>query len=436
MKSLTLLIGLALAVLCQTAAAQTENGLADAPRLLNRIVAVVNDDIIVLSELDEEMVSISAELQKKDTQLPPRTILEKQVLERLIVERLQLQLAENSGIRIDDTTLNSKLQELAKANGVTLTQFRDVLERDGYDYAGFREDLRKEMVINQLRQQMVGSRIKVSEQEVENLLATLGTTGQGDAEYHLAHILIAVPEAARPEQIQAAQQRASQVLANLAAGADFSRTAIAESDGQTALDGGDIGWRSLGQMPTLFVEPLKTLQPGEVSELIRSPSGFHIIKLVEQRGGERYVVNQTRVRHILLKPDALHSDEETRLRLQQLAQRIRSGEDFAALARSNSQDTLSAAKGGELGWVNPGDLVPAFEETMNRLPPGQLSQVFKSEFGWHVLEVLERREHDSTEEYKHSRARQLIRSRKGDEQLLLWLRRLRDESYVEYRLES
>jgi peptidyl-prolyl cis-trans isomerase SurA len=435
MKSLIQLIGLALAVLPLAGNAQTENSTASAPRLLNRIVAVVNDDIITHSELDSEMVSITAELQKKDTQLPPRAILEKQVLERLIVERLQLQLAENSGIRIDDATLNSKLQEVARANGLTLTQFRSVLERDGYDYAGFREDLRQELVINQLRQQMVGSRLKVSDQEVENLLANLEASDQGNAQYHLSHILIAVPEAASPGQIQAAQQRAERVLASLAGGADFSRTAIAESDGQTALDGGDIGWRSLGQMPTLFVEPLKSLQPGQVSELIRSPSGFHIIKLIEQRGGERYVVNQTRVRHILLKPDALHSDEETRVRLQQLEQRLRGGEDFAALAKSNSQDTLSAAKGGDLGWVNPGDLVPAFEETMDRLPPGQLSQPFKSQFGWHVLEVLERREHDSTEEYKRSRARQLIRSRKSDEQLLLWLRRLRDESYVEYRLE-
>jgi peptidyl-prolyl cis-trans isomerase SurA len=399
MKSLTQLIGVALALLPLTGITQTENSDLSEPELLNRIVAVVNDDIITSSELDHEMVSISAELQKKDTQLPPRAILEKQVLERLIVKRLQLQLAETSGIRIDDTALNTKLQELASANGVTLTQFRDVLERDGYDYARFREDLRQELAINQLRRQMVGSRLNVSDQEVDNLLANLEASGQGDAQYHLAHILIAIPEAASSEQIQAAEQR--------------------ESDGQTALDGGDIGWRSLGQMPTLFIEPLKSLQPGGVSELIRSPSGFHIIKLVEQRGGERYVVRQTRVRHILLKPDALHSDEETSIRLQQLEQRIRGGEDFAALAKANSQDTLSAAKGGDLGWQ-----------------PGELSQAFESQFGWHILEVMERRDYDSTEEYKRSRARQLIRSRKSDEQLLLWLRRLRDEAYVEHRLDS
>jgi peptidyl-prolyl cis-trans isomerase SurA len=436
MKSLTQLIGVALAVLPLTGIAQTANSDLSEPEPLNRIVAVVNDDIITSSELDQEMVSISAELQKKDTQLPPRAVLEKQVLERLIVKQLQLQLAETSGIRIDDTALNAKLQELASANGVTLSRFRDVLERDGYDYASFREDLRQELAINQLRRQMVGSRLNVSDQEVDNLLANLEASGQGDVQYHLAHILIAVPEAASAEQIQAAEQRAGQVRASLAAGADFSRTAIAESDGQTALDGGDIGWRSLGQMPTLFVDPLKSLRPGDISELIRSPSGFHIIKLIEQRGDERYVVKQTRVRHILLKPDALHSDEETRIRLQQLELRIRGGEDFATLAKANSQDTLSAAKSGDLGWVNPGDLVPEFEETMNRLQPGELSQPFRSQFGWHILEVMERRDYDSTEEYKRSRARQLIRSRKSDEQLLLWLRRLRDEAYVEYRLDS
>ena len=436
MNSLTQLIGMVLAVLPLAGIAQSENSDLSEPEPLNRIVAVVNDDIITSSELDDEMTSITAELQKKDTQLPPRAVLEKQVLERLIVKRLQLQLADSSGLDIDDTALNNKLQELARANGVTLTEFRSVLERDGYDYARFREDLRQELVINQLRRQMVGSRLNVSDQEVDNLLANLEASDQGNAQYHLAHILIAIPEAASPGQIQTAEQRAGRVLASLAAGADFARTAIAESDGQTALDGGDIGWRSLGQMPTLFVEPLKSLQPGDISELIRSPSGFHIIKLIEQRGGERYVVKQTRVRHILLKPDALQSDAETRVRLQQLAQRIRGGEDFATLAKANSQDTLSAAKSGDLGWVNPGDLVPEFEETMDKLGPGQLSGPFKSQFGWHILEVMERRDYDSTEEYKRSRARQLIRSRKSDEQLLLWLRRLRDEAYVEYRLDS
>jgi len=404
------------------------------PVVLNQIVAIVNDDIILHSELEEARLDVIAQLQKKQTELPPRAVLEKQVLEKLIVERLQLQLAEQSGVNIDDTTLNNHMRELARKNDVTLTQFRDVLESEGYDYGKFRESLRKQLVVNRLRQQVISGRTKVSDQEVDNLLANLDAAQQSDVQYHLAHILIAVPEGASPDQIQAAQARAEQLVALLRVDADFTQTAIAESDGTTALEGGDIGWRNMGQMPTLFVEPLKDMQVGDISDPIRSPGGFHIIKLVEQRGSDRHMTNQTHVRHILLKPDALHTNEEVRTRIEQIELRIRGGEDFANLARANSQDTLSAAKGGDLGWVSPGDLVPEFEEMMNSLDPGQVSYPFETQFGWHIVEVIGRREYDSTEEYKRSRARQLIRERKTDEQTFLWLRRLRDESYVEYRL--
>jgi peptidyl-prolyl cis-trans isomerase SurA len=406
------------------------------PVMLNRVVAIVNEDIIVSSELQQSINQVTRQLQTKQTELPPRAVLEKQVLERLIMEHLQLQLAERNGIRIDDTMLNNKLRELARENNMTLGEFRDILERDGFSYSGFRDDLRKEMTIKQLRQQMVGSRLKVSDQEIDNLLASLRTLDEDNIQYHLSHILIAVPEAAGPDAIEAAQRRAEEVLANLKNGADFSQTAIAVSDGTTALDGGDIGWRSIGQMPTLFVEPLEGMRPGDISELLRSPGGFHIIKLVEQRGGERTIVRQTQVRHILLKADALHSDEENRIRIDQLEQRIRGGDDFAALARSNSQDTLSAARGGDLGWVSPGELVPPFEEAMNALSPGEVSTPVKTRFGWHLIQVMDRRDYDSTEEFKRSKARQMIRARKADEETFLWLRRLRDESYVEYRLES
>jgi peptidyl-prolyl cis-trans isomerase SurA len=388
------------------------------------------------SELDAAIKEVSAQLKEKNTPLPPQAVLEKQVLEKLILEHLQLQLAEVNGIKIDDITLNNKLQDIAKENGVSLTDFRAVLEREGYDYGSFRENIRHQLTIAQLRQQMVGSRISISDQEVDNLLASLQASQLGNTEYHLAHILIATPDAASEDQIQAARQRADRIVANLRAGADFTQTAIAESDAPTALEGGDIGWRSAGQLPSLFVDPVKEMHPGDVHDPIRSPSGFHIIKLVEQRGDERHIVNQTHVRHILLKTDAVHTNETIKTRLEQLESRLRGGEDFATLAKSNSQDTLSAAKGGDLGWVNPGDLVPKFEEVMDNTQPGQISQPFETEFGWHILQVLERREHDSTEEYKRSKARQVIRKRKGDEELFLWLRRLRDEAYVEYRLES
>ena len=407
-----------------------------APVMLNKVVAIVNEDIIVSTELQHSIRQVILQLEEKTTELPPRAVLEKQVLERLVMEHLQLQLAERNGVSIDDSMLNSQLQALARENNMTLSEFRDILQRDGFDYNEFRENLRKELTVKQLRQQMVGSRLKVSDQEIDNLLASLKSIEGDDVQYHLAHILIAVPEAAGPDAIDTAQRRAGEVLASLRNGADFSQTAISVSDGTTALDGGDIGWRNMGQMPTLFVEPLESMRPGDVSDLLRSPGGFHIIKLLEQRGGERTIVRQTQVRHILLKPDALHSDEENRIRIEQLSQRIRGGGDFAALARSNSQDTLSAARGGDLGWVSPGELVPQFEAAMDALLPGEVSDPVKTEFGWHLIQVTDRRDYDSTEEFKRSQARKMIRSRKADEETFLWLRRLRDESYVEYRLDS
>jgi peptidyl-prolyl cis-trans isomerase SurA len=403
---------------------------------LNRIVAIVNDDIIMSSQLEAAIVDIVTQLQEKGTPIPEQAVLVRQVLERLVMETLQLDIAEANGITVDDATLNEEARELAAQNNLTLTEFREVLESQGYSYADFREKLRKELLIQQVRRQMVGSRITVNEQEIDNMLATLKSSGKGDIEYHLAHILVAIPEAAGPEEIGAAEQRADNILARLRNGASFTDIAIAESDAQTALEGGDIGWRSLGQMPGLFVEPLKSMQVGDVSDLIRSPGGYHIIKLLEKRGDERHIVAQTKARHILLKPDEVNSDETVRLRIEQLMVRLENGEDFATLARAHSQDPLSAARGGDLGWLSQGDTVPEFEDQMNRLEPGELSKPFKSQFGWHLMQVMERRDHDSTEEYERSKVRQLIRSRKYDEELFLWLRRLRDESYVDYRIDD
>ncbi|NNJ94346.1 MAG: molecular chaperone SurA [Halobacteria archaeon] len=406
------------------------------PTSLNHIVAIVNDGIIVSSQLESAIEEIRKQLQDKDTAVPPRNVLQSQVLERLVVEKLQLQIAERSGSTIDDSMLNDKVRELASDNGMTLTDFRAVIERDGYDYTSFREDLRKQMLIQQIRRQMISSRIKVNEQEVDNLLATLKASGKGDVEYHLAHILVAIPDAASPEQIEAAEQRALDLHARLRGGGGFAELAIAESDGQTALEGGDIGWRSIGQMPGLFVEPVKQMEVGDISDLIRSPGGFHIIKLVEKRGDERHIMRQTRVRHILLKPDLVQSDEENLARIRQLEIRLRAGEDFANLARANSQDTLSASRDGDLGWLSSGDTVPLFEEAMDALSPGEISAPVKTRFGWHLIQVQEYRDHDNTEEFERNKARNLIRSRKYDEELFLWLRRLRDEAYVEYRIEG
>lgn len=428
--ALTLLVG------SHTVHAVPDDAAASHFQPLNRVVAIVNDGIVVSSELDAAISNVSSQLQEKGTPLPARNVLEKQVLERLVVEKLQLQIAGVNGMSIDDSTLNDELQSLAQQNKLSLSEFREVLERDGVSYNDFREELRKQLLIQELRRQMVGSHIKVSDQEVDNLLAMMKASGKGDVEYHLAHILIAIPEAASPEQIQAAEARAGQILERLHSGADFAGIAIAESNGQTALEGGDLGWRSIGQVPELFIDPIKTLQVGDVSTLIRTTGGFHIIKLLEKRGDERHIMRQAHARHILLKADELHSDADNHQRIQQLEQRLRAGERFETLARAYSQDTLSAAQGGDLGWLAPGDTLSAFEETMDKLAPGEISAPVQTRFGWHLIQVLEYRERDNTEEFERNRVRNLIRGRKYDEELLLWLRRLRDEAYVEYHLEE
>ncbi len=403
---------------------------------INRIVAIVNDDIILSSELDVATSAIVKQLNEKGTQLPGKAILEKEVLDKLVMESLQLQIAATNGITIDDSQLNSEIKELAENNNVSMTEFRNILTRDGYSYQAFREDLRKQLTIMQVRRMMVASTIKVNDQEIDNLLATLKASGQGDVEYHLGHILIAIPEAASPAEVQATKARAEATLQRLRGGADFAEVALVSSDSQTALEGGDLGWRSLGQLPSMFLDTVKTMQVGEISNLIRSSGSFHIIKLLDKRGDERHFVEQTKVRHILIKTDEVNSDEDVQTRIRQLEIRLQGGEDFATLALANSQDTLSAAKGGDLGWINQGDTVPEFEESMNKLAPGEISKPVKSEFGWHLIQVQERRTHDSTEEYERTKVRNLIRAKKYEEELFLWLRRLRDESYVEYRIDE
>lgn len=400
---------------------------------LNRIVAVVNDDVVLESELATKLEIIREQLRAQNTELPPEDVLRKQVLERVIVDKLQLQLAAANNIQIDDETLNSNLRNIAEQNGMSLEQFRSTLESEGHSFAAFREEIRSQIAIARLHQQMVGNRINVSEQEVDNQLANAKTSGSDEKEYHLSHILIPVPEGATPDAIQAAQQQAEETVAKLRGGADFATTAVAVSAGQTALQGGDLGWRSAAQLPTVLADTIRALAPGEITDPIRAAGGFHIVKLNEVRGGGRHVVTQTHVRHILLTPDELLPESEVQNRLAQLRERILGGEDFAALARSHSKDKVSASKGGDLGWVNPGDLVPQFEEVMNGLKPNEVSQPVQTRFGWHIIQVLERREHDSTDEFRRNKVREQIRKRKTDEELALWLRRLRDEAYVEYR---
>ncbi|MEW6353922.1 MAG: peptidylprolyl isomerase [Pseudomonadota bacterium] len=428
---------LALIVVAPYAHSQDESQRPARITPLDRILVVVNNDVITQSDLEQQLLTVKQQLQQQNAEAPPDDALRKQVLERLIMRQLQLQRAEETGIRVDDDTLNRTIETIAKQNNLSLAQFREVLARDGFDFANFREDIRKEIIIGRLRQRQIGNQITVTDQEVDNYLATQQSQGTsaGD-EYRVAQILIALPEAATPEQIQAAKQKAQQILEQLRSGADFKQTAVAVSQDQLALEGGDLGWRSAGQLPSLFADLAPKMQVGEISELIRSPSGFHIIKLIDKRGETEHVVKQTMVRHILIRTNEITSDQDARTRLEQLKQRVEGGEDFAALARSNSEDGASAVNGGSLGWVNPGDLVPRFEEAMNGLEPGQVSEPIQTQFGWHLIQVVERREHDNTDEVKRSKAREIIRNRKGEEELQSWLRSLRDEAYIEYKAEE
>ena len=400
---------------------------------IERIVAVVNDDVVLESELRNRLRTVVAQLRVRATRLPPEPVLRRQVLERLILERLQLQLAERLGIRVDDETLNRAIRDIARRNGMDLEAFRAALERDGFSFERFREDIRSEMIIAQLQRQQVASRVTVSDREVEEFLSS--AQAQARRAYRVAHILIAVPEAASPEQIAAARREAEAVAARARAGEDFAALAAAHSDGQKALEGGDLGWRRADELPSVFADVVPRLKPGEVSGVIRSPSGFHIVKLLEVRGDEPQVVEQLRLRQILLRPGELLSEDEARLRLERLRERVLAGEPFETLARAHSDDAASAARGGDMGWLSPSELPPQVAEAVRGLAPGEVSPPFRTPAGWHLVQLVERRRSDDTEAYRRARARRLLQQRKVEERLQLWLRQLRDEAYVELRLD-
>jgi peptidyl-prolyl cis-trans isomerase SurA len=437
MKSVYRWILISSFTLLSTAAGAQTHAAKPAAQEIDNIVAVVNDDVITHTELEKRMHLVKQQLQRREAKLPPDDVVRKQILEQLIMERLQLQVAEQVGIRVDDESINQVVNNIAKENNLTLDQFREVLAREGYNFADFRDNIKKDITISQLRKRRVENRVTVTEQEVDNYLISNANGRGSNDEFHLGHILIAVPEAASPDQIQAARQRAEAVLGKLRLGADFAQTAIAESGGQRALEGGDLGWRKAGQMPTLFAESVLNLKVGEISELIRSPSGFHIIKLLDRRSTvQRRTVQQTLARHILIRPNEVVSNTEAKQRITRLYERIQAGADFGQLARASSDDTASAVEGGSLGWVNPGVMVPEFEEQMNKLQPGQISAPFESQFGWHIVQVMARRQHDDTQQYERMQARQLIGKRKTEDAVENWLREIRSEAYVEYRLNQ
>ncbi len=402
---------------------------------LDRIVAVVNSDVITEIELDAKVTIIKNQLRQQKTKLPSDAILKKQLLERMILQQIQLQLADRVHLRVDDEMLNRTLDNIAAQNNISLSELRETLEKEGTDFTQFRENLRNEIIINQLQKRQVHNRISVTKQEVERFLKNIELRGGKNTEYHIGHILVAIPEAANADQISQAKVKSSNIIKTLHEGADFKQTAIAMSDGQQALEGGDIGWRRFEALPTLFSDWVNGQTAGSMSDAIRSPSGFHIIKLLGKRENDKqHVITQTHARHILIRTGEFSSKNEARNRAAKLRERIIAGEDFTKLAKANSDDPGSSTKGGDLGWINPGTMVPPFEQALSLLSANQLSEPVQTQYGWHIIEVLGKRTHDNTGSIKRKKAQDTIRTRKIEPALQNWMRRLRSEAFVENRL--
>ncbi|MEI7839136.1 MAG: peptidylprolyl isomerase [Methylococcaceae bacterium] len=403
--------------------------------VLDNIIAIVEDDVILENELQKEVTTIEQRITASKSQMPPMSILRHQVLERMIVDKLQRQLAEKAGINISEETLTSSAGDIAKRNNMSPEEFRVELEKQGMSYAAFLENMKNEIVVNELRQREIGGRIKVTDREVEHYLETQqGKVGEELVQYHLGHILIALPEGASAAAIQKAQTKADEVVKKLRAGQDFTQTAMSESNDGNALKGGDLGWRTLRDMPTLFVNEVGKLRQGNISEPLRSPSGFHILKMLELKGlADGHTVVKTKVRHILIKTNELVDDAEASKRAWALKERLANGDDFATLARAHSDDKGSAIKGGSLDWVESGALVKPFEEAMSKLKINEISDPVQTQFGWHIIQVLDRENRDNSAEFKKNQVRDAIRKRKIEEETELWLRKLRDEAFVEIK---
>jgi len=403
---------------------------------VDRIVAVVNDDVITQNELAERTRLVLAQLQRAGGQLPQPDALQRQVLERMINDLVQVQLAKETGVKVDEATVEKTIQRIADDNNLSMTGFRQALERDGVRYSRFRDDMRNELLLARLREREVENAVVVTDAEIETELARSARERGGDTEYRLQHVLVMVPQQATPEQIDIRRRRALQALSELRKGTNFAEISATYSDAPDALKGGDLGWRAAGRLPTLFLDALEKIQPGEVSDILRSPNGFHIVKLLERRGKDKAPsLSQTHARHILIRTKEGASEADVRERLARLRARIAAGEDFAELARVHSEDG-TAAKGGDLGWISPGETVPEFERVLNGLADGALSQPVQTPFGWHVVQVLERRTEELSEERKKLAARQTVRARKADEAFQDWLRQTRDRAFVENRLDE
>lgn len=425
-------VGCLAALTSLDSAAQTRD-LSTGGVLLDRVAAVVNDGIVLKSDLDTQMTLITQRLQQQRTELPAQNVLRQQILERLVLQEVQLQRADRLGVKVSDEMLNVALKDVADRNQIPLDQLPEALAAQGLNYAAYRDSMRDEMTISMLRQRDVLSRINVTPRELEQFIAKQSSAE--NQEYNVSHILLSLPQAAEPAQIEEVTARSKDIYERAQQGEDFAQLAVSYSNGQTALEGGALGWRKGTQLPSFIADTVARLQPGEVSEPLRTPSGFHLVRLNEKRGAsEAVMVNQVHARHILIRPNALRTDDAVRGKLTDLRTQILAGADFAALATSNSEDPGSAAEGGDLGWTGPGTFVPEFERAILATPDNEISEPFRTQYGWHIVQVLERRVHDNTTEATRQKAFAALRESKAEEETELWLRRLRDEAFIEYRM--
>ncbi len=400
-------------------------------QMLDRIIAIVDESVVLESELVRRSNAIIAQIKSRNQAVPSLKILRKQVLDRLIIESLQLDTAKRVGVRISDGELNATLEKIAESSNMSVEQLQKQVESDGTAWAIFREDIRNEVMIDRVQRGMVQRRIQVSEKEIDNIVQQLDKEGESRTQYHLGHILLALPESATPEQLAAKREEARKIIEALRGGSNFEEFAVAFSSGQNSLEGGDMGWRSLNQLPTLFAGTVKNMNVNDVSEPLRSGSGLHILFLKDKKGGfKQEVVVQTKVRHILVTPDAITTDQQARDKIELARERILGGEDFTTVAVEISDDKSNAAQGGDMGWVDPGTFVPEFNEVMNGLPLNQLSKPVRTQFGWHIMEVTGRRDQDQTEDRKRDRAYRILSSRKYEEEMQTWISELKDRAHI------
>ena len=425
-------VGLTLTV--STAFAQTRE-LSSSGVLLDRIAAVVNDGVVLVSQLDEQTDEIIQRLRQQKTELPPRNVLRKQILERLIIEEVQMQRASRLGIEVSEEMLNGALEDVGKRNNIPFPDLPRALAQQGIDYRDYRDEIRKQMTLQMLRQRDVIARVNISPRELDQFMARQQNAPDQNSEYNISHILISVPVTASPEQVEAREQRAKEVYDKAKAGDDFAQLAVTYSESSTNIEGGSLGWRRGPQLPSIIADKIQQMKAGEVSEPIRTPSGFHLFRLNEVRGGQQQaVIAQVHARHILLKTSDLEDDQTVQTKLASIRERVLNGEDFGAIAAVTSQDPGSAADGGDLGWSGPGSFVPEFEKQINALKENEISAPFHTQYGWHIVQLLGRRDHDATEDVKRQHAYAELRDAKAEEDTELWLRRLRDEAFVEYRM--